>query len=61
MEDNLDILYRIEDLLQETISYKKFDYIEECLHLLNGVINNMELASIEHIIDDDENDIPFDC
>ena len=60
MENNLDILYKIESLIQTVHSDYPNEHLEECMHLLNEIISDIELSSIE-FNEDDETEIPTDC
>lgn len=60
MENNLQILYKIENLIQTAIAEYPSVYLEESLQLLNEIVTDIELSSIESVEDDNENDIPSD-
>ena len=55
MKNNLDILYKIQELIQSSL-YEKYDeYLSRSLHLLSELINDIELSSIEIEVDDETN------
>lgn len=58
MENNLNILYQIENLIQTALVEHPNTYLEDALQLLNEIITDIELSSIENENDDNENDIP---
>jgi len=60
MENNLDILYKVENLIQVVLSEYNHEYLEESLQLLNEIISDIELSSIESTDEDDETYIPLD-
>ena len=57
---DLNTLYDIQNLTQVAQYEYPNIYLEQALLLLDTLINNVELSSIEHD-GDNENDIPSNC
>lgn len=55
MKNNLDILYKIQELIQSSLDEKYDEYLSRSLHLLSELINDIELSSIEIEVDDETN------
>jgi len=60
MESHLDILYKIENLIQTALVESHSEYLEDSLLLLNEIISDIELSSIQNDEEDNENEIPIE-